>query len=63
LGEIAYFVDHNELGVALNNTAHALAELRAQVSPAERSEMLSLADLMEMDDAVPTLVATLPGRP
>jgi hypothetical protein len=62
VGEIAHFVDHNELGVALENMARALAELRAPISLAERGEMLSLAELMDLGDDVPALLGTLPGR-
>ena len=62
MDEIAEFVDHNELGIALESMAYVLSELASPISEDERGEMLSLADLMRMDDEVANLLATVPSR-
>ncbi len=57
---LAFFVNHNELGVALENMTHALEESRSPISLAQRDEMLSLAASMELDEPVLALIASLP---
>jgi len=59
---IAEFIDANELGLALDQMAGALAEDDQAVSPEERSDMLALAERMEMGDQVSRALAFCPDR-
>ena len=57
------FLDHNELGLALETMADGLGEAGAPVEDQERSEILALVGVMRMDDRVPRALALCPPRP
>jgi hypothetical protein len=46
------FVDHNELGLALETMADALSEAGASIADQERAEILVLVAEMKMSDRV-----------
>ena len=53
------FLDHNELGLALEMMADWLAERPATISDGEYNDMVRLAAEMSMDDRVPRVLADL----
>ncbi len=57
------FLDHNELGLALEMIADWLSERSAGITDGERTEMLRLAVEMHMDDRVPRVLSNCPTRP
>ena len=59
---VAEFIDANELGLALEQMADALSEDDQPVSPEERSDMLALAERMQMDDRVSRALTFCPNR-
>jgi hypothetical protein len=56
------FLDHNELGVALETIADVLSEAGAPVTDEERGEMLGLVAEMQMDGRVSRALALCPRR-
>jgi hypothetical protein len=60
LGWSQEYLEHNELGLALETMAYSLAEARAGLADDERSDILELARTMGMDDGVSTEIATCP---
>ena len=54
------FLDHNELGLALETMAEALSEAAAPISDHERAEMLDLVADMRMDGRVSHALALCP---
>lgn len=60
--EIAEYIDHNELALALQWMADALSEDGQPLSADERADMLALARRMKMDDGVPRALASCPAR-
>jgi hypothetical protein len=60
--EIADYIDHNELGLALEWMADALREHGQPLSADERADMLALMHRMKMDDAVAQALASCPAR-
>jgi hypothetical protein len=61
-GLIGEFIDHNELGLALEQIADLLAEAATPVRATERADMLALAQDMNMDDGVATALSRCPAR-
>jgi hypothetical protein len=60
--EVTEFIDHNELGVALEWMADALSEEGLPVTTEERADMVGLAAHMEMGEHVPQALAVCPTR-
>jgi hypothetical protein len=56
------FLDHNELGLALETMVDALSEAGEPITDQERGEMLGLVVEMQMDDRVPHALAECPSR-
>jgi hypothetical protein len=54
------FLDHNELGLALETMADALSEAASPISDDEHAEMLDLVADMQMDGRVPRALALCP---
>jgi hypothetical protein len=59
---IAEFIDANELGLALEQMADVLSEEDQPLTADERSDMLGLAERMQMGDRVPRALALCPER-
>ena len=59
---VEVYLGANELGLALDHMAYALAENDHPVSLAERADMLALAELMGMDDTVTRALDLCPSR-
>lgn len=57
---ITEFIDHNELGLALEQMADLLAEDEKPLSPDERTDMLILAKTMEIERRVNQALALCP---
>jgi hypothetical protein len=60
--QTAEYIDHNELGLALEWMAEALSEGGHPLSADERADMLALVHRMKMDDLVPHALAACPAR-
>lgn len=54
------FIDHNELGLALESIADWLSEDELAISESERSDMLALVERMGMDQRVERALALCP---
>jgi hypothetical protein len=59
---IGEFIDHNELGLALEQIADLLAESATPIWAIERTDMLALARDMSMGDGVATVLSRCPVR-
>jgi hypothetical protein len=57
---ITEYIDHNELGLALESMTDALADSRQGVSAEERSDLLTLALRMKTGEKVEAAIAALP---
>jgi hypothetical protein len=60
---ISEFIDHNELGLALEQIADLLSEDSTPIHVAERSDMLSLARRMGVEARVEAALRLCPDRP
>lgn len=63
LGFVAEFIDVGELGLALEQMADALCEDEAPVARAERDDMLTLAERMNLGSRVYRALRFCPERP
>ena len=59
---IAEFIDANELGLALEQTADLLSEEEQPLDAGERADMLTLVDDMHMGDRVPGVLRRCPEK-
>jgi hypothetical protein len=59
---IAEFIDANEPGLALEQTADVLSEDEQPLSAGERADILALHDRMHMSDRVPRALSFCPER-
>ena len=59
----AEFIDHNELGLALEQMAGALAEDEQPVTADERGDLLALAATMGIEEGVARALSFCPARP
>ncbi|WP_157181295.1 MafI family immunity protein [Actinopolymorpha alba] len=58
---IAEFIDVNELGLALEQMADVLSEDEQPLSAEERSDMLAVAEQMDVGDRVSRALASCPN--
>ena len=55
-------IDANELGLALEVMANSLSERQQSLESDERTDMLALAERMQMGDSVPRALLLCPRR-
>jgi hypothetical protein len=56
------FLDHNELGLALETVADTLSEASTPIDDGERADMFDLVAEMKKDEPVPQALALCPPR-